>query len=85
MKNELNERVNPVSKTAVATLIQLAAAGYERSAEILKRLGFSERDYAWSLGDRDQLDKTCMVACRGIGKQKAQSGEKTLGVLGAGR
>ena len=64
MNNELNERVNPVSKTAVATLIQLAAAGYERSAEILKRLGFSERDYAWSLGDRDQLDKTCMVACR---------------------
>ena len=31
MDNKLYERVEPVSKTAVATLIQLAGAGYEKS------------------------------------------------------
>ena len=35
---ELFERANPVSKTAVTTLAQRAAAGYEKAAEILKRL-----------------------------------------------
>jgi len=35
---ELYERANPVSKTAITTLAQRAAAGYEKAAEILKRL-----------------------------------------------
>ena len=35
---ELYERANPVSKTAVTTLAFRAAAGYEKAAEILKRL-----------------------------------------------
>ncbi len=37
-EKELYERANPVSKTAVTTLAQRAAAGYEKAAEILKRL-----------------------------------------------
>ena len=64
MDNELYEKTNPVSKTAVATLFQLAAAGYEKSAEIAKGLGFQKKEYAWSLGDRDELEKICMVANR---------------------
>ena len=35
---ELHERANPVSKTAITTLAQRAAAGYEKAGEILKRL-----------------------------------------------
>ena len=35
---ELFERANPVSKTAVTTLAQRAAAGYEKAVGILKRL-----------------------------------------------
>ena len=35
---ELYERANPVSKTAITTLAQRAAAGYEKADEILKRL-----------------------------------------------
>jgi anti-anti-sigma factor len=35
---ELHERANPVSKTAITTLAQRAAAGYEKACEILKRL-----------------------------------------------
>ena len=64
MDNKLYERVEPVSKTAVATLIQLAGAGYEKSEKILNRLGFQKKDYAWSLGDRDKLEKICMIANR---------------------
>ncbi len=64
MDKELYEQVNPVPKTAVATLIQLAGAGYEKSEEILRRLGFQKKDYAWSLGDRDELEKICMVTNR---------------------
>ncbi|WP_029320764.1 STAS domain-containing protein [Butyrivibrio sp. AE3004] len=41
---ELFERANPVSKTAVTTLSQRAAAGYEKAAEILKRLNV-DMDY----------------------------------------
>ncbi len=41
---ELYERANPVSKTAVTTLAQRAAAGYEKAAEILKRLNV-DMDY----------------------------------------
>ena len=37
-EKELYERANPVSKTAITTLAQRAAAGYEKAAEILKRL-----------------------------------------------
>ena len=35
-EKELYERANPVSKTAITTLAQRAAAGYEKAAEILK-------------------------------------------------
>ena len=62
--NELYEKTSPVSKTAVATLFQLAAAGYEKSAEIAKGLGFQTKEYAWSLGDKDELEKVCMVTNR---------------------
>ncbi len=41
---ELFERANPVSKTAVTTLSQRAAAGYEKATEILKRLNV-DMDY----------------------------------------
>ena len=41
---ELFERANPVSKTAVTTLAQRAAAGYEKAAEILRRLNV-DMDY----------------------------------------
>ncbi len=41
---ELFERANPVSKTAVTTLAQRACAGYEKAAEILKRLNV-DMDY----------------------------------------
>ena len=64
MDNELYEKTSPVSKTAVATLFQLAAAGYEKSAEIAKGLGFQTKEYAWSLGDKDELEKICMVTNR---------------------
>ncbi len=40
---ELYERANPVSKTAITTLAQRAAAGYEKAAEILKRLDVDGR------------------------------------------
>ena len=62
--NELYEETSPVSKTAVATLLQLAAAGYEKAGEIAKGLGFPEKEYAWSLGGRDELEKICMVVNR---------------------
>jgi anti-anti-sigma factor len=42
---ELYERANPVSKTAVTTLAQRAAAGYEKAAEILKRLNVDMEYY----------------------------------------
>ena len=42
---ELYERANPVSKTAVTTLAQRAAAGYEKAAEILKRLNVDMENY----------------------------------------
>ena len=64
MDSELYERSNPVPKTAVATLFQLAGAGYEKSEEILKRLGFQKDDYAWSLGEGDELEKICLLANR---------------------
>ena len=64
MDDKLYEQANPVSKTAVATLFQLAAAGYEKSEEILKRLDFRKEEYSWSLGKKDELEKTCMVANR---------------------
>ena len=41
---ELFERANPVSKTAVTTLAQRAAAGYEKAVEILRRLNV-DMDY----------------------------------------
>ena len=64
MDKELYELANPVSRTAVATLIQLAAAGYEKSGEVLLRLGFHQDEYSWSLGDADNLERICMVANR---------------------
>ena len=42
---ELYERANPVSKTAITTLAQRAAAGYEKAAEILKRLDIDMEYY----------------------------------------
>ena len=42
---ELYERANPVSKTAVTTLALRAAAGYEKAAEILKRLNVDMEYY----------------------------------------
>lgn len=42
---ELYERANPVSKTAITTLAQRAAAGYEKAAEILKRLNVDMEYY----------------------------------------
>ena len=44
-EKELYERANPVSKTAVSTLAQRAAAGYEKAAEILKRLNVNMEYY----------------------------------------
>lgn len=44
-EKELYERANPVSKTAVTTLAQRAAAGYEKAAEILKRLNVNMEYY----------------------------------------
>lgn len=65
MSGNIYEQTNPVSKTAVTTLIQLAAAGYEKSEEILERLGFQdEKEFNWSLGEKDQLEKLCMVTNR---------------------
>ena len=42
---ELYDRANPVSKTAVTTLAYRAAAGYEKAAEILKRLNVDMEYY----------------------------------------
>ena len=42
---ELYERANPVSKTAITTLAQRAAAVYEKAAEILKRLNVDMENY----------------------------------------
>ena len=44
-EKELYERANPVSKTAITTLTQRAAAGYEKAAEILKRLNVDMENY----------------------------------------
>ena len=54
MDKELYELANPVSRTAVATLIQLAAAGYKKSGEVLMRLGFHQGEYSWSLWDMEE-------------------------------
>ncbi len=42
---ELYERANPVSQTAVTTLAQRAAAGYEKAAEILRGLNVDMEYY----------------------------------------
>ena len=64
MDDKLNEQANPVSKTAAATLFQLAGAGYEKSEEILNCLGFEKEEFSWSLGNKDELEKVCMITNR---------------------
>ena len=53
-EKELYERANPVSKTAITTLTQRAAAGYEKAAEILKRLNVDMENY-----DTDSRASSC--------------------------
>lgn len=60
---KLFERANPVSKTAITTLIGLAGAGYEEDAEILRRLGLRPEDY---LGEHslDDVSVLCDLVIR---------------------
>ena len=62
---ELYERANPVSKTAVTTLIHLAGAGHEEEKEIVKRLGVRMEDYTLNRSS-DELFERCNLIIREI-------------------